>query len=91
MGSTRTQFWLSITIACAGLGRSLHRNSQSRYRFVFLFFKRKSDLFFIAGERVYALKCDAQTLAVAWHPKAQVLAYVQDDDSGSVCLFGMLD
>ena len=45
----------------------------------------------IAGERVYALKCDAQTLAVAWHPKASVLAYVQDDDSGSVRLFGALD
>ncbi|CAF1347795.1 unnamed protein product, partial [Adineta steineri] len=43
------------------------------------------------GERVYALKCDAQTLAVAWHPKASVLAYVQDDDSGSVRLFGVLD
>jgi len=43
------------------------------------------------GERVYALKCDAQTLAVAWHPKASVLAYIQDDDSGSVRLFGVLD
>jgi hypothetical protein len=43
------------------------------------------------GERVHALKCDAQTLAVAWHPKASVLAYVQDDDSGSVRLFGVLD
>jgi THO complex subunit 3 len=43
------------------------------------------------GERVHALKCDAQTLAVAWHPKASVLAYVQDDDSGSVRLFGILD
>jgi hypothetical protein len=28
---------------------------------------------------------------VAWHPKASVLAYVQDDDSGSVRLFGILD
>jgi hypothetical protein len=46
---------------------------------------------FRLGERVYALKCDAQTLAVAWHPKASILAYVQDDDSGSVRLFGMLD
>lgn len=45
----------------------------------------------LLGERVYALKCDAQTLAVAWHPKASVLAYVQDDDSGSVRLFGVLD
>ncbi|CAF5173271.1 unnamed protein product [Rotaria magnacalcarata] len=43
------------------------------------------------GERVHALKCDVQTLAVAWHPKASVLAYVQDDDSGSVRLFGVLD
>lgn len=43
------------------------------------------------GERVYALKCDAQTLTVAWHPKAPILAYIQDDDSGSVRLFGVLD
>ena len=43
------------------------------------------------GERVYALKCDAQTFAVAWHPRASVLAYVQDDDSGNVRLFGVLD
>ncbi|CAF1200342.1 unnamed protein product [Adineta ricciae] len=43
------------------------------------------------GERVFALKCDAQTLTVAWHPKAPVLAYTLDDDLGSVRLFGVLD
>lgn len=43
------------------------------------------------GERVHALKTDTRTLAVAWHPKNSVLAYLQDDDSSSVRLFGVLD
>ena len=46
---------------------------------------------FVLGERVFALKCDAQTLTVAWHPKAPVLAYTLDDDLGSVRLFGVLE
>jgi len=44
-----------------------------------------------SGERVHALKTDTRTLAVAWHPKNSVLAYLQDDDSSSVRLFGVLD